>query len=86
MALTAILTSLLITLQTITSTTNITDSTNKNNMSILATNNSELSNSNFGVYRQTAVGSSEILIHTLVIDAISTESYHTALFTELFFK
>ena len=86
MALTAILTSFLITLQTITSTTNITNSTNKNNLSILTTSNSELSNSNFGVYRQTAVGLSEILIHTLVIDAISIESYHTALFTELFFK
>ena len=42
--------------------------------------------SNFGVYRQTFISSSDISIRTLDIDAISTDPYRKALITKLFVR
>ena len=42
--------------------------------------------SNFGVYQQISIGSSDISTHTLVPDAISAESDRKALIVKLFFR
>ena len=55
-----------------------------NKISTLTASNSGPVRSNFGVYQQTSVESSEILMRTLVLDAISVEPYCKALITKLF--
>ena len=55
-----------------------------NKISTLTASNSGPVRSNFGVYQQTSVESSEILMRTLVPDAISVEPYCKALITKLF--
>ena len=50
----------------------------------LGGSNSDSALSNFGVYMQTPVGLSELLIRTLVHDPISAEPYRKALIAKLF--
>ena len=60
------------------------NATNTNVSPSSATSRATIS-SNFGVYQQTSIGSSDISIHTLVPDAISAEPYCQALIAKLFF-
>ena len=68
-----------------TVTSNIT-TTNDNNVSNLTVCNSGATASNFDMYQQTSIDSNEISIRTLVLDAISTETYRKSLISKLFFQ
>ena len=62
------------------------NTTKNNNVSTPTACNSDPTKSNFGVYQQTLVWSSEISIDTLISDDISAEPYYKALIVKFFFR
>jgi len=83
MAPTAVL--ILLTDHTSDTMTSPTSNNKNNNIMNLGGSNSGSSLANFGVYRQTPVGLSELSIRTLVPVPISAEPYRKALIAKLFF-
>ena len=71
---------------TTTTMTSTNSNLYNNNVSILAAGTSGSAFPNFGVYRQTPVGLSELLIRMLFPNPISVEPYHIAFIAKLFFR
>ena len=65
--------------------TSTANNNNNNNITNIGGSNSGSTLANFGVYMQTPVRLSELLIRTLVPDPISGEQYRKALIAKLFF-
>ena len=69
----------------LSTTHNTMNDTNRNNISPSSATSRSVVSSNFGVYQQISIGSSDTSIRTLIHDVINANPYRKALIVKLFF-